>query len=80
MHEPFAVEENGLNPLMIDKVLEIVTSLPEKGKTVILIEHNMDVINKICERIVFMDAGKKITEGTPEEVRNDSRVLEAYLA
>jgi len=39
----------------------------------------MDVIRQICSRVIFMDAGVKVSEGTPEEVRNDPRVIEAYL-
>jgi ABC-type branched-subunit amino acid transport system ATPase component len=69
----------GLNPVMIEKVLAIINELPKLGKSVILIEHNMDVINRVCKRVVFMDAGKKIVEDTVEEIGNDPRVLEAYL-
>jgi ABC-type branched-subunit amino acid transport system ATPase component len=75
LDEPVA----GIAPEMINKILSIIKGLPEQGKTVILIEHNMDAVMKVCDRVIFMDAGKKVSEGTPEEVRNDPNVIEAYL-
>ena len=75
LDEPVA----GVSPEMTEKVLETISKLPIKGKTVILIEHNIDAVMQICDRIIFMDAGVKICEGTPNDVRNDSRVIEAYI-
>jgi len=75
LDEPVA----GLNPAMIEKILAIIEKLPEQGKSVILIEHNMEAIMQTCDRVIFMDAGEKISEGTPQQVRNDSRVIKAYL-
>ncbi len=57
----------------------MIRKLPEQGVTVILIEHNMDAIMRVCDNLVFMDQGKKIVEGEPEMVRNDPAVIEAYL-
>jgi len=75
LDEPVA----GIAPEMIEKILELIKVLPALGKTVVIIEHNMDAIMKVCGRVVFMDAGAKLCEGTPEQVRNDPRVIEAYL-
>ena len=75
LDEPIA----GINPAMTEKILSMINELPKQGKSVIIIEHNMDAINKICNHVVFMDAGKKVSEGTPEEVRNDPKVIKAYL-
>jgi len=70
---------SGLNPVMIDKILSVITDQPKKEKSVILIEHNLDAVIPVCDRLIFMDEGKKISEGTPEEVRKDSRVIDAYI-
>jgi len=75
LDEPVA----GIAPEMIEKILGIIRDLPSKGKSVILIEHNLDAVMQICDRVVFMDAGEKVSEGTPEEVRNDPKVIEAYI-
>ncbi|MCF8243358.1 MAG: ABC transporter ATP-binding protein [Melioribacteraceae bacterium] len=75
LDEPIA----GVNPEMRNKILKIISELPSKGKSIVLIDHDMDFIRGICNRIIFMDAGKKISEGTPGEVLNNPRVIEAYL-
>jgi len=75
LDEPVA----GIAPEVIERILGIIRGLPSKGKSVILIEHNLDAVMQTCDRVVFMDAGAKISEGTPEEVRNDPRVIEAYI-
>ena len=75
LDEPVA----GIAPELIRTILEIIKDLPKQGKSVILIEHNLDAVMQVCDRVVFMDAGKKVSEGTPQEVRNDPRVIEAYI-
>ena len=75
LDEPVA----GIAPQMIETILEMIQSLPKLGKSVLLIEHNLDAVMQVCDRVIFMDAGVKVSEGTPEEVRNDPKVIEAYI-
>lgn len=75
LDEPIA----GIAPEMTDRILETIRKLPAKGKSVILIEHNLDAVMQVCDRVIFMDAGTKVSEGMPDEVRNDPRVIDAYI-
>ena len=70
----------GMNPSETDRMMELVHRLrDEKAITVLLIEHDMKVVMSISESVAVLDYGEKIAEGTPEEVRSNARVIEAYL-
>jgi branched-chain amino acid transport system ATP-binding protein len=69
----------GLNPAELDASIGIIRKIKERGVTIMIIEHHMKVIMAISDRIVVLNYGEKIAEGTPQEIRNDPLVVEAYL-
>jgi branched-chain amino acid transport system ATP-binding protein len=69
----------GLNDHETEKVGNLVKSLPGRGITVLLVEHNMDLMMSVADRIVVLNYGSKIMEGAADEVQADRRVVEAYL-
>jgi ABC-type branched-subunit amino acid transport system ATPase component len=68
-----------VNPTMINQMKGHILELHRQGKTVLLVEHNMDVVMDISQRVVVLDHGQKIAEGPPETIRRDARVIEAYF-
>lgn len=71
---------SGMNDRECEHLMEIIVAIPSRfGCGVMLIEHNMQVIMGVCERIHVLDGGKSLAEGTPEEIRQDPAVLRAYL-
>ncbi len=69
----------GVNPVMIEKMMDMVDDLNSKGKTFLLVEHNMRLVMELCQHIIVLDHGQKIAEGIPSEIQNNPLVLEAYL-
>lgn len=69
----------GLNPSELQIGIDLVNSLREEGRTIIVVEHVMDAIRSLCDRCVVMNGGYRIAEGTPVEVLADEEVIRAYL-
>jgi branched-chain amino acid transport system ATP-binding protein len=69
----------GLNPTESIEIAELIRRLAQDGTTVVLVEHNMRLVMGVSDRILVLDYGRKLSEGSAEQVRNDPKVIEAYL-
>ena len=69
----------GLNPAEVGEILQLIEKMRGLGNTLFIIEHIMAAIMSICDRIIVLHHGQKITEGTPQEVGSDPKVIKAYL-
>jgi len=69
----------GVNPIMIERMESYFRDLNQRGVTLLVVEHNMGLVMDLCDWIVVLHHGKDIAHGTPDEILDDERVLEAYL-
>ncbi|SMF47497.1 branched-chain amino acid transport system ATP-binding protein [Tistlia consotensis] len=75
LDEPVA----GVNPTMVHEIAELLRRLNAAGTTFLIIEHNIEFVMALSDRVVVMDRGRRLASGTPAEIQQDERVLEAYL-
>ncbi|WP_439026313.1 ABC transporter ATP-binding protein [Haloarchaeobius sp. DT45] len=75
LDEPFA----GVNPSLENRLLTHIHELREQGYTFLLVEHDMDLIMENCKRVIVLHQGRVLADGTPDEIRSNEQVIEAYL-
>jgi branched-chain amino acid transport system ATP-binding protein len=75
LDEPLA----GVNPKLAEEILQIIVNLAGKGISILMVEHNIEAVMKISERVIVLAEGKVIADSTPENIRTDEKVIEAYL-
>jgi ABC-type branched-subunit amino acid transport system ATPase component len=75
LDEPVA----GVNPTRVNEVAEILRKANASGISFLIVEHNVEFINSLCHKVIVFEQGRKLMEGPPDTVRNDPRVLDAYL-
>ena len=69
----------GVNPALIEKICQYITQWNQEGLTFLIIEHNMDVVMSLCDRVWVMAEGRNLADGAPSEIQTNETVLEAYL-
>lgn len=69
----------GMNDYETQQLVKLIRKMQDRGLTVLLIEHDMNLVMRICEDIVVLEHGAKIAQGTADEITQDQRVIEAYL-
>ena len=69
----------GVNPTLLETIIERIVEINRRGVTFLVIEHNMDMVARLCGRVIVMASGRRLGEGAPAEVARDPAVIEAYL-
>jgi ABC-type branched-subunit amino acid transport system ATPase component len=69
----------GVNPTLIGTISDRIRELSKQGTTFLIVEHNMEFVMGLCDRVTVLDNGKPVVSGPPDVIRNDRRVLDAYL-
>ena len=71
---------SGVNPTLIETIIDRIRALnSQEGKTFLLVEHNINFISDLCSRVYVLNYGEKLAEGTPDEIKANEAVVEAYF-
>lgn len=70
---------SGVNPTMLNKIHDLIIELKKRGKTILFIEHNMEFVMNLADKVIVLDYGKEIACNVPEKIKNNSKVIDAYL-
>jgi ABC-type branched-subunit amino acid transport system ATPase component len=69
----------GVNPVLVERQVAFLKATAAEGRTVLLVEHNMEMIAGVCDDVVVLDQGRAIAQGSPAAIRSDARVMRSYL-
>ena len=68
-----------MNPEETTGLMKVIKKIQDQGITILLVEHHMQLVMGICEKIIVLNYGKKIAEGTPDQIQNNEEVIKVYL-
>jgi ABC-type branched-subunit amino acid transport system ATPase component len=69
----------GVTPAIVERLVDRIRELNQRGKTFLIVEHNLPLVADLCDPVIVMDVGRRIAQGTASEIQRDPVVLDAYL-
>jgi branched-chain amino acid transport system ATP-binding protein len=69
----------GVNPILLEEIIDRIKDIHRQGVTFLIIEHNMELVMRLCSSILVMADGDMLMQGSPEEIRSDPRLIDAFL-
>jgi ABC-type branched-subunit amino acid transport system ATPase component len=69
----------GLDPEAVEDMVQLIQQLIQQGKTILLVEHNLEIVRQVCHQVMFLDQGRLVVAGSPQTVLNDPRVFRGFM-